>query len=51
VLQNPGATARQKFQATQKLGEVWKNTLFTPEQIELVRRHMPELDELLPAQK
>ncbi len=49
LLQNPDASAPQKLEATQKLGQVWKDTLCTPEQIELLRRHLPELDKLMAA--
>ena len=49
LLQNPDAASAQKLEATQKLGQVWKETLCTPEQIELLRRHLPELDKLMAA--
>ncbi len=49
LLQNPDASAPQKLEATQKLGQVWKDTLCTPEQIELLRHHLPELDKLMAA--
>ena len=51
LLLDPNATAAQKLQATQNLGQDWQKTLGTPEQIELVRRHLLDLDKLLPPQK
>jgi len=51
TLLDPNASAAAKFQATQNLGQDWQKTLGTPEQIELVRRHLPDLDKLLPPQK
>ncbi len=49
ILQDPDASPEAKLDATQKLAESLKNNLFTPEQIELVRRKMPDLETLLPA--
>jgi hypothetical protein len=46
-LQDPDASPEAKLDATQKLGDSLKNNLFTPEQIELVRRRMPDLETLL----
>jgi DNA repair ATPase RecN len=51
ILQDPSAAPQAKLDATQKLADSLKNTLFTPEQIELVRRRMPELETLLPTPK
>jgi len=51
ILQDPDAAPQAKLEATQKLAESLKNNLFTPEQIELVRRKMPDLETLLPAPK
>ena len=51
TLLDPNASAAAKLQATQNLGQDWQKTLGTPEQIELVRRHLPDLDKLLPLQK
>jgi hypothetical protein len=51
ILTDPNATPQAKLEATQKLGEALKNNLFTPEQIELVRRKMPDLENLLPSPK
>jgi len=50
LLLDPNATAAQKLQATQNLGQDWQKSLGTPEQFELVRRHLPDLDKLLPPQ-
>ena len=50
LLLDPNATAVQKLQATQNLGQDWQKSLGTPEQFELVRRHLPDLDKLLPPQ-
>ncbi|MGD0224549.1 MAG: hypothetical protein ABSF71_19640 [Terriglobia bacterium] len=47
ILQDPDASPEAKLDATQKLGDSLKNNLFTPEQIELVRRRMPDLETLL----
>ncbi len=47
ILQDPGAAPQAKLDATQKLADSWKNNLFTPEQIELVRHRMPDLETLL----
>lgn len=47
ILQDPSAAPQAKLDATQKLAESLKNNLFTPEQIELVRRRMPDLETLL----
>jgi len=51
TLLDPDASAAAKFQATQNLGQDWQKTLGTPAQIELVSRHLPDLDKLLPPQK
>jgi hypothetical protein len=51
ILADPNATPQAKFEATQKLGESLRSDLFTPEQIELVRRKMPDLETLLPLPK
>ena len=48
TLLDPQATAAQKLEATQNLSQDWQQTLGTPEQIELVTRHLPDLDKLLP---
>ena len=48
TLLDPYASAAAKFQATQNLGQDWQKTLGTPAQIELVSRHLPDLDKLLP---
>jgi len=47
ILTDPNATPQAKLEATQKLGDSLRNNLFTPEQIELVRHKMPDLDTLL----
>lgn len=47
ILQDPDAPPQAKLDATQKLADSLKNNLFTPEQIELVRRKMPDMDTLL----
>jgi hypothetical protein len=47
ILQDPSASPQAKLDATQKLGDSLKNNLFTPEQIELVRHKMPDLETLL----
>ena len=47
ILQDPNAAPQAKLDATQKLADSLKNNLFTPEQIELVRRKMPDLETLL----
>ena len=47
LLQDPDATPQAKLDATQKLADTLKKNLFTPEQIELVRHRMPDLDTLL----
>jgi hypothetical protein len=47
ILQDPGAAPQAKLDATQKLADSLKNNLFTPEQIELVRHRMPDLETLL----
>ena len=44
TLVDPSAAPEAKLEATEKLGESMKADLFTPEQIELVRRRMPELE-------
>lgn len=51
ILQDPGAAPEAKLDATQKLADSLKNNLFTPEQIELVRRKMPDLETLLTSPK
>lgn len=51
LLQDPDATPQAKLDATQKLADTLKKNLFTPEQIELVRHKMPDLDTLLPTPK
>ena len=51
IIMDPAASPEAKFDATQKLGDSLKNNLFTPEQIELVRRKMPDLEGLTPAPK
>jgi hypothetical protein len=51
ILADPNTTPQAKFEATQKLGESLRTNLFTPEQIELVRRKMPDLETLLPSPK
>ncbi len=51
ILQDPNATPQAKLEATEKLGESLQTNLFTPEQLELVRRRMPDLESLLPAPK
>ncbi len=50
TLLDPQATAAQKLEATQNLSQDWQRSLGTPEQIELVTRHLPDLDKLLPPQ-
>lgn len=47
ILQDPSAAPQAKLDATQKLADSLKNNLFTPEQIELVRHRMPDLETLL----
>ena len=47
ILADPDASPQAKVEATQKLGEALKTNLFTPEQIELVRRRLPDLQSLL----
>ncbi len=49
ILVDPDASPRAKLDATQKLAESLKTNLFTPEQTELVRRRMPDLETLLPS--
>ena len=51
TLLNPNASAAAKLQATQNLGQDWQKSFGTPEQVELVRRHLPDFDKLLPPQK
>jgi hypothetical protein len=51
ILTDPNTTPQAKLEATQKLGDSLKNNLFTPEQMELVRRRMPDLDNLFPKPK
>lgn len=46
ILQDPAAAPEAKVDATQKLADSLKNNLFTPEQIELVRRKMPDMETL-----
>ena len=46
ILQDPNAAPQAKLDATQKLADSLKNNLFTPEQIELVRHRMPDLETL-----
>ena len=47
IMQDPSAAPQAKLDATQKLADTLKNNLFTPEQIELVRHRMPDLETLL----
>ncbi len=47
LLQDPDVAPQAKLDATQKLADTLKKNLFTPEQIELVRHRMPDLDTLL----
>lgn len=47
IMQDPNAEPQAKLDATQKLADSLKNNLFTPEQMELVRRKMPDLETLL----
>jgi hypothetical protein len=47
ILQDPDAPPQAKLDATQKLADSLKNNLFTPEQIQLVRQKMPDLETLL----
>ena len=47
TLQDGDASPQAKFEATQKLTDSLKTNLFTPEQAELVRRHMPDVEALL----
>jgi hypothetical protein len=47
ILQDPSAAPQAKLDATQKLADSLKTNLFTPEQIELVRRKMPDLETLI----
>ena len=51
ILVDPNATPQAKLEATQRLGESLRTNLFTPEQMELVRRKMPDLESLLPTPK
>jgi len=51
IIQDPAASPQAKVEATQKLTDSLKNNLFTPEQIELVRRKMPALETLFAAPK
>jgi hypothetical protein len=51
ILQDPSAAPQAKLDATQKLADSLKNNLFTPEQIELVRHKMPDLETLFPTPK
>jgi hypothetical protein len=51
IMQDASAPAQAKLDATQKLADSLKNNLFTPEQTELVRRRMPDLETLLPTPK
>jgi hypothetical protein len=47
IMQDPSAAPQAKLDATQKLADLLKSNLFTPEQIELVRHKMPDLETLL----
>jgi hypothetical protein len=47
ILQDPDAPPQAKLEATQKLADSLKANLFTPEQIELVRHRMPDMESLL----
>ena len=47
IMQDPDADPQAKLDATQKLADSLKKNLFTPVQIELVRRKMPDLETLL----
>ena len=47
ILQDPDASPEAKLEATQNLAESLKNNLFTPEQLELVRRRIPDIEALL----
>jgi len=47
ILADPNASPQAKLEATQKLGDSLRNNLFTNEQIELVRRRMPDMEPLL----
>jgi hypothetical protein len=47
ILQDPDASPEAKLDATQKLAESLKNNLFTPEQLELVRRRIPDIEAML----
>ena len=47
ILQDVNATPQAKLDATRQLTDSLKNNLFTPEQIELVRHRMPDLETLL----
>jgi len=49
IIQDPNASPQAKLEATQKLTDSMKSNLFTPEQIELVRRRMPDLEALMAA--
>jgi len=51
TLADPNTTPQAKLEATQKLGESLRTNLFTPEQMELARRKMPDLESLLPSPK
>ena len=51
TLADPDATPQAKLEATQKLGESLRTNLFTSEQMELVRRKMPDIDSLVPTPK
>jgi hypothetical protein len=51
IMQDPSAAPQAKLDATQKLADSLKNNLFTPEQIELVRHRMPDLETLVPTPK
>jgi hypothetical protein len=51
IMQDPSAAPQAKLDATQKLADSLKNNLFTPDQIELVRRRMPDLETLLTSPK
>jgi hypothetical protein len=47
ILQDASATPQAKLDAMQELADALKKNLFTPEQIELVRHRLPDLETLL----
>ena len=47
ILQDQDAPPEAELEATQKLAESLRNNLFTPEQLELVRRRLPDIEALL----